>query len=230
MCGRLVQSFAENDLEDLLGPLTGPTIPIRYNLAPGQPLAIVREQGGHRMLALVRWGLIPSSARDPGVASKLINARAETLEERGAFREAFRRRRCIVPASGFYEWEKLGKQRQPLYYRGLNDEPLALAGLWESWRNPGGETVETATIVTVAANDLIAPVHDRMPAILRGEAIAAWLDPRASEGASLKALLVPLAGGALAVRPVSSRVNSPKSDGPECIEPLVGGPAQQTLF
>jgi putative SOS response-associated peptidase YedK len=230
MCGRIVQTFSKAILEELFGPLDGGEVPTHYNLAPTQPLAIVRELDGRRVLGLVRWGLIPADAKDPAVAAKLINARAETLDERPSFRGALRGRRCIVPAQGFYEWQHSGGQRDPLYYHRRSGQPLALAGLWEAWRDPGGQMVETATIVTVAANALVAAVHNRMPAILLGEALAAWLDPQASDVALLKALLVPAPADELTAYRVGLRVNNTRNDGPECIEPDLLGPAQQKLF
>jgi putative SOS response-associated peptidase YedK len=230
MCGRLVQTFSKAVLEELFGPLEGGEIPAHFNLAPSQALAIIREQSGRRSLGLVQWGLIPGDARDPAIASRLINARAETIDERASFRSAFRARRCIVPALGFYEWQHTGGHKDPLFYHLKSGRPLALAGLWESWRDPQGKTIETATIVTVAANAFVAPVHNRMPAILTGTAISAWLDPQADDLTRLKSLLQPAPDEELAVHPVGIGVNNPRNDGPECIEPLVGGPAQLRLF
>ncbi len=230
MCGRLVQTFSKAVLEELFGPLEGAEVPAHFNVAPSQELAVVRDQAGHRSLSLVRWGLVPADARDPAIASRLINARAETLEERSAFRGAFRSRRCIVPAQGFYEWQHVAGHKEPLYYHSISGKPLAFAGLWEAWRDPQGKTVETATIVTVPANTLVAPVHDRMPAILPVDGFAVWLDPRINDVGRLKALLVPAPAEELNARPVGAGVNNPRNDGPECIEPKLDGPAQLKLF
>jgi putative SOS response-associated peptidase YedK len=230
MCGRLVQSFSGLELEELLGPLEGSVALARYNVAPSQPLAIVRAQGDRRSLGLVRWGLIPAGAADPGAAAPLINARAETLDEKPAFRGALKSRRCIVPSSGFYEWQRHGRQTQPYYCHSIDGRPLAFAGLWEVWHDPRGRPVETATVVTVAANGVVAPLHDRMPAILRGDAIAAWLDPRATDLAKLKSLLEPVSDQAMVAYAVGLGVNHPKNDGPECVQPQLGGPSQLKLF
>lgn len=218
MCGR----YTEAKLEAVLRKRfrfaeTDVTLVPRYNIAPSQEAPIV---GGHpdRKLALFRWGLVPSWAREEGGGAKRINARAETLSERPSFREAFLARRCLVLADGFYEWRKTPSGKVPVHVRLPSGEPFAFAGLWERWRRPDRTSLFTFTIVTTAPNELMRPIHDRMPAILTPEAEDAWLDPR-RDPASLSALLVPYPG-ALVAQDVSTLVNSPRHDEPACVAPV----------
>ena len=180
MCGRFLLHAPVEVLQRAFGFAERPNLQPRYNIAPTQTVAIVRrkDDGGGRELALVRWGLIPSWAKDASIGGRLINARAETVAEKPAFRGAFRRRRALVPADGFYEWRKRegDRPKQPLLIRRRDGQPFALAGLWEHWRGPEGE-VQTCTIVTTAANVVLAPIHDRMPVILDPASYDRWLDP-----------------------------------------------------
>ena len=212
MCGRFTQrlSWAElHELMDLIGPPRN--LRPRYNVAPSQDVAVVRAADGGRNLSMLRWGLIPAWAKDPAIGYRLINARSETVEEKPSFRSAYRRRRCLTPADGFYEWQRLGKIRQPWLF-GLRDgAPFAFAGLWERWTVPegaaltgslaelgAGDPVETCTILTTAANETVAPVHGRMPVILPRDACDPWL---AGEDVSL----APFAADAMTAHPVSTR-------------------------
>lgn len=221
MCGRytltcepqlLVEHFALDELPTGLTP--------RYNIAPTQSVAVIRRHEQHgRSLELLRWGLIPAWARDPAIGNRLINARSETLADKPAFRNAFHKRRCLVAADGFYEWRRVDGQKQP-YWIGLKDRrPFAFAGLWEHWQPTGGPAVESCTIVTTAANRLLRGIHDRMPVILAPQAYDAWLDTNTAAD-RLTALLAPFPPEAMAAWPVSNRVNSPRNEGPELLEPI----------
>ena len=190
----------------------------RYNIAPSQPLLAVLN-GGERRAAHLRWGLIPSWAKSAAVGSRLINARAETVAERPGFRTALARRRCLVLADGFYEWQRAGKARRPMRVTLKSGEPFAFAGLWESWRDPDGEIVRSCTIITAAANDLVRPIHDRMPVILPREMEDFWLDEDVQDAGALCSVLAPYPAGAMDMYEVSSLVNRPSNDVPEVIVP-----------
>lgn len=204
-----------------------PNLPPRYNVAPSQDVPIVRldKECVGRELALVRWGLIPYWADDPRIGYKLINARAESVATRPAFRAAFRQRRCLVPANGFFEWEKRAKAKQPWLIRAKGGGLMAFAGLWEVWRDPKGEPVHSCTIVTGEPNELAGRFHDRMPVILGPDAHERWLRAGPDEA---RALLGPCPDEWLEAYPVSTRVNSPDNDDPEVIRPL--GAAGPDLF
>ncbi|HEX9686686.1 MAG TPA: SOS response-associated peptidase [Burkholderiales bacterium] len=197
-----------------------PDITPRYNITPGTNILIVRqnpEQG--RIADLYRWGLIPGWAKDPAIGNKLANARAETVAEKPSFRSAFKRGRCLIPASGFYEWKKVAGRKQPYYVRPVGADLFSLAGLTERWMGPDGP-VHSCTIITTDANDLMRDIHDRMPVILAPEDHAAWLDPANQATEKLKALLKPSPAKLMAAHPVSTRVNTPKNDEPALIEPV----------
>jgi len=223
MCGRFALyhgADAVATLFDLEQP--APPLPPRYNIAPGQTVPAV-VQVEHRTLMMARWGLLPSWASDARIGARLINARAETLADKPAFRAAFRRRRCLLPASGFYEWRQTGTAREPVFIRRQDGRLLALAGVWELWRSPAGEAVPTCAIVTTAANEALAPIHARMPAILEPPQFGRWLAPApaaASALAELVELLQPYPAPGLIAHPVSRRVNAPEHDAPDCIEPV----------
>ena len=194
--------------------------PPRYNIAPTQPVAIVRlDVHQRRELALVRWGLIPSWAKQPEKFSTLINARAETLSQRPAFRAAFAHRRCLIPADGFYEWQQTNDGKQPYFIRARDENPLAFAGLWERWQR-GQQVIESCTIITMSANQSLAPIHHRMPVILPEDTYDLWLDPSVQDPATLQALLLPYDAEKLVAYRVSKRVNHPKNDDAECIRQL----------
>jgi len=196
----------------------------RYNIAPTQDVPVVATDDRGRRMGLLRWGLIPSWSKDSGVGSRMINARSETAAEKPSFRSAFRRRRCLVPADGFYEWERHGDHegkkgaRAPHWIHFSSREPFAFAGLWERWDAPEGPPLFTFTILTTDAAPEVAHIHPRMPVILLPQDRDVWLDP-GTEVPKLKTLLRPLPGHLLRTRPVSTRVNSPRHDDPECLRP-----------
>ena len=203
-----------------------PNLPPRWNVAPSQDIPAVRlDRHGKRRLVSLRWGLIPYWAKDAKIGYRTINARAETVATAPAFREAFRKRRCLIPADGFYEWQKQGGTRQPYRVILKDGAPFALAGLWERWRNPeNGEKVESCTIIVTDANELVAPLHDRMPVIIDPADFDAWLDTsRGTETA--QALLKPYPAETMTAYPVSKHVNKPENDDPGCIEPVTLEPA-----
>jgi putative SOS response-associated peptidase YedK len=221
MCGRFTQTSPIQSLRTLFDFLEGPELPVRYNVAPTQTVAAVRLSASHpgRELALLRWGLIPSWADDPKVGNKLINARCETAADRPAFRDAFRLRRCLIPADGFYEWKTEGRQKKPFYIRRQDGKPFAFAGLWEHWEAPEKPAIESCTVLTTNANELVQSLHDRMPVILTAPDYARWLDPKttAEEAAEL---LRPAPARDMTMYPVNPCVNNVKQDDARCIEPL----------
>ena len=235
MCGRFTNRFTWKELHERLDLIGTPlNLRPRYNVVPSQDVAVARtsdpgSQSGARegrTLAMLRWGLIPSWAKDHAIGNKLINARSETAAEKPSFRSAFRHRRCLIPADGFYEWQRRGGTRQPWLF-GLRDgAPLVFAGLWERWTIPEGvaltgslaerspgDAVETCTILTTAANETVAPVHGRMPVILPPDAWDAWL-------AGEEVPLAPYPADAMTAHPVSTHVNRPANDDPRCVEPI----------
>jgi putative SOS response-associated peptidase YedK len=194
----------------------------RYNVAPTQMLPVLVSAQERRVVQM-RWGLVPSWAKDPAIGSRMINARSETLEEKPSFRNAFKARRCLILADGFYEWQRSGTAKTPsvpYYFRRADGRPFAFAGLWENWRSPEGHDLRTCTIITCAANAVVAPVHERMPVILSGDDGWNWLSPQPP--AALMTLLRPYPEEVMAHYPVSRAVNSPDRDGPELVQPLAG--------
>jgi putative SOS response-associated peptidase YedK len=222
MCGRYTQTRHLEALAKrfrvLLPDAPELDLPPRYNVAPSQAAHVVAAPEGRPRLELMRWGLIPGWAKDASIAFKTINARAETLSEKPAFRDAFARRRCLVAADGFYEWKKEGKAKRPMRIALREDGLFAMAGLWDSWIDQAGKELRSFTIVTVPANAALEGLHDRMPAILRPEDEAAWLEPHASPEALARALR-PLEADRLVLAPVSSRVNAAANEGPELLRP-----------
>ncbi len=226
MCGRFTQQRPSAELAELFGAedRAGEVEP-RFNLAPRQDgLVVVQRDDLRRGLVAYRWGLIPTWAKDEKIGNRLFNARAETVASTPAFRASFARRRCLVPADAFYEWEKVtDKIRQPNLVRREDGAPMAFAGLWSLWRDPAdpdAEFIRTFTILTTAANATLAPIHDRMPVILPQEAWDRWLDPRPADPAELLGLLVPAPDDLLLRYPVSRRVGDVRSEGPDLIVPL----------
>ncbi len=219
MCGRYVLASPGEVIAEHFRLAAVPAWRPRYNIAPTQPALVVRETpDGAREAVELRWGLIPSWAKDPAIGSRMINARAEGLADKPSFRAAFRRRRCLVPADGFYEWQALaGRRKQPYFIRLVSGVPLGLAGLWEHWKSPAGDTVATFTIVTTAANAQLQGIHDRMPVVVARADQEEWLSsPNPS------ALLAPWRGEPFALVPVSPRVNDLANDDPALIEPAAG--------
>jgi putative SOS response-associated peptidase YedK len=220
MCGRFVQATPGQVIAQVFGLGEVPELSPRYNIAPTQEAAVVRVEGDKRVLAFLRWGLVPSWAKDPTIGNRLINARAETLAEKPAFRRALVQRRCVIPATGFYEWRKLATGKQPYYFCLENGLPMAMAGLWERWEGEEGPPLETFAIITTPANELLAPIHDRMPALLSPVAMQLWLAPQLVDSQQLTALLAPAPAAWLRAYPVSRAVNNPAHDAPDCIAPV----------
>lgn len=219
MCSRYSLTSPPEAVRSYFGAFNREEFPPRYNIAPTQPVLIVRDNLRHeRELTLVRWGLIPSWVKDPGAFSTLINARAETAAEKPSFRAAMRHRRCLVPTDGFYEWTGEKGAKQPHLIRPKGGGLMAMAGLWEHWIGADGSEIDTMAILTVAANRTMEPIHDRMPAILPPDAFAAWLDCRSGSATVAMAMLAPAAEDLLEVSPVSRRLNNPRNEGPGVLE------------
>jgi putative SOS response-associated peptidase YedK len=218
MCGRYTVIASPEVIRALFGYQEQPNFPPRYNVAPTQPIAIVRLVEGKRHFALVRWGLLPSWVKDPKTFTLLINARGETAAEKPAFRAAMKRRRCLIPADGFYEWKALGGRKQPYFIRAKSGEPFAFAGLWETWTGPNGEELETAAIVTTTANRTLAAIHDRMPVIVPPAAFDLWLDSDTVDPTTASALIAPAPENLLEAFPVSTQVNRTANDNPKLVE------------
>jgi putative SOS response-associated peptidase YedK len=195
-----------------------------WNTAPTDPVHAVLEAEGERRLDVLRWGLVPWWSKDTRGAARMINARAETIATKPAYREAFERRRCIIPADGFYEWRRLddGKTKQPYFIRRADGDPMAFAGLGAIWRTPDDGRLRTCSVVTTKANETVAPLHDRMPVVLPPSAWDAWLDPANQDTMTLARLLVPVPAGLLAAHPVSNLVNDVRNNGPELIVEAAG--------
>ena len=225
MCGRFALTTPAQLIAEAFGAaapragfLPDSSLPPRYNIAPTQQALIVRACEGRRELAAMRWGLIPSWADDPAVGGRMINARSETASSKPAYRKAFAGRRCLVPADAFYEWKKLdARTKQPMAIK--TGRLMAMAGLWERWNSPQGETIESFTILTMDANAALREIHDRMPVILEPQAQACWLDQGSSVD-DLRELLESLPAQMFEMHPVSSMVNSPANDSPQCLEPI----------
>ena len=222
MCGRFTLRTPAAAVAERFALLEIPPFSPRFNIAPTQPVPVVRLRpegpDPRRHLAFLRWGLVPGWAKDPAIGNRMINARAETAAEKPAFRAAWRRRRCLIAADGFYEWRKEGARKQPYFIHQVDDGPFGFAGLWESWEGPDHGAIETCTILTTDANALIRPIHDRMPVILPPEAYARWLDIDVDRPDELRALMVPYASEAMAAYPIATTVNNPANDAPACLE------------
>ena len=229
MCGRFVYA-AQCDENQLAFPqVVFPNeIPLRYNVAPGQDITAIANTAEPRADTF-KWGLIPSWAKDHKIGNRLINARGETLAEKPSFRTAFKRRRCLIPATGFYEWQRNpdGRTKTPIYIALKSGTPFAFAGLWESWHSPEGQRIQSCTIITTEPNDLMAPIHNRMPVIIPADAYNLWLDP--AERTDLQDLLVPYAAQEMIAHPVSTLVNNPRNDTLDCLKPAQP-PKQGALF
>jgi putative SOS response-associated peptidase YedK len=225
MCGRFTRWLQFGDLvkafPDFVFPEPAAFMP-RYNIAPTQPVAVVPNDDS-RAVQFFRWGLVPFWAKDPSIGSRMINARSETAAEKPSFRAAYRRRRCLILADGFYEWraEPGSRTKTPMYVRMASGEPFAFAGLWEIW-HPDDAPLLSCTILTTEPNELVAPIHNRMPVILAREAYDRWLDPEEQPSGSLDDLLKPYPAGEMTAYPVSRFVNNPANDAPACIVPAAG--------
>lgn len=221
VCGRFTLA-SQNALiaEIFAGIAIPPDLTARYNIAPSQDVAVIPNDGGAKM-TFFQWGLIPSWAKDPKIGNRMINARGETVAEKPSFRTPLRRRRCLVPADGFYEWQKdAGKKtKTPIYIQLKSGRPFAFAGLWDQWKTPEEEWLRTFTIITTDANTALEKIHDRMPVILPPASYEQWLDPSEQSAETLTPLLKPFPSDEMITHPVSKLVNSPANDVPECVQP-----------
>jgi putative SOS response-associated peptidase YedK len=223
MCGRFVQAHDPAEYAEYLGAglSVSESLAPSWNVAPTDQVYAVAEHDGARRLGTFRWGLIPWFAKDIKIGARHINARAETVGSKPAFKDSFERRRCVIPADGFYEWEKMESGGKLPHYLFRRDEaPLVLAGLWASWRDEQGDRITSCTVITTAPNDLVAPIHDRMPAVLTEDAWDRWLDPDFGDLEVLRSMLKPFDPKSMAEYPVSTLVNKVANNYSECIEPL----------
>ena len=218
MCGRFAQRSDPKRLAREFKVAEAPQVEARYNIAPTQEILGVLEAADGREMKFFKWGLIPSWAKDASMGSRLINARSETVEEKPAFREAFKRRRCIIPADGFYEWQLTGGKKQPFFFQMKDERPFGFAGLWERWQGVAGQVIESCTILTTEANEVLRAVHDRMPVILHSDDYELWLDEDARKRELLKDLLRPYPAEEMTSYPVSTAINSPHNQGATLIE------------
>jgi putative SOS response-associated peptidase YedK len=221
MCGRFVFHADWNVVQQEFSLASSPVdFAARYNIAPTQHVPVITNENPHE-LSLYRWGLIPSWAKDAAIGNKMINARADGIDEKPSYRSAFKRRRCIVPASGFYEWQKgEGKTKTPMFIHLKDQDVFGLAGLWEVWKNADGEILRTFTIITTDANDFMRPIHDRMPVILHRKDYEKWLAPDEVPADKLLPLLKPFESSKMTAYEVSRAVNTPSIDEPQLIEPV----------
>lgn len=220
MCGRYTLASSYDELAERFGLDAGEAVELspNYNVAPTQSVAAIAGRDGGRRLEALRWGLVPSWAEDPSIGSRMINARSETAHEKPSFRSAFKRRRCLIPADGFYEWKReSGNGKQPFYIRMKDGKPFAFAGLWERW-GEGENELRTCAILTTEANEMMAGIHHRMPVILPDELYEAWLSEEA-EKEELTAMMLPYPDDEMEAYPVSRFVNKPSNNDPRCVEP-----------
>jgi len=220
MCGRYNLITDAQALADFFELSNCLAVSARYNIAPSQLIPAVRQQDGGREVGLLHWGLVPRWAKDRKIGYKTINARAETVAEKPAFRSAFRQRRCLIPASGFFEWQLVAGGKQPYNIRLKDGGLMAFAGLWESWSGGDGERLDSCTIIVTEANATVRKVHDRMPVILNREVHEIWLDPSIKDVELLKSLLLPYPAELMLAYPVSRSVGNPANDTPACVAPL----------
>jgi len=220
MCGRFVLDTSPETLQQTFDLVTVPeSLPPRFNIAPSQPVAVITNRDPQQV-DFFKWGLVPFWSKDPSIGYKMINARAETIAEKPAFREAFKRRRCLIPATGFYEWTKSGSAKQPMYIHLRDNQVFAFAGLWETWKDENGTPLHSCTILTGEPNDLIQNFHHRMAVILHPSDYKLWLSPDEMTPAELMPLLQPYPAEEMDAYEVSKIVNSPANDLRECIVPL----------
>jgi putative SOS response-associated peptidase YedK len=222
MCGRFTRKEDFQQLAKLLGIHNVPQFPPRYNITPSELIACVRvnPRSQEKECVQLKWGLVPSWAKDPSIGHKMINARAETAAEKPAFRKAYRRQRCLVLADGFYEWKREGKAKQPYYIHFTDNRPFAFAGLWESWEKEGDPPLDSCAMLTTDANALMKPIHHRMPVILNPNDYVLWLDPTMEDLPTLTSCLQSNPEEGMEVYPVSPLVNNPRNDNSLCIQPL----------
>ena len=222
MCGRFSQTATPAMIAQQFDVAVPSLFAPRYNIAPSQPVAAIRIEPdtATRQLVLLRWGLIPSWAKDPKIGHQCINAKAETVAEKPSFRAAFKKRRCLVIATGFYEWQVQGRAKQPMWIGLQSKRPFAFAGLWEQWQPPEGEAIESCTILTTVPNELLRSIHNRMPVILSPASYDQWLDLTVQQAEPLTTLLRPYPSEELLAYPVSTLVSNPRHDVPDCLEAL----------
>ncbi len=219
MCGRYTLHVTGEMLAEQFRLPEVPALPPRYNIAPTQDVAVVRRKDSQYTLDMLRWGLIPAWADSDKIGARMINARTETVAEKPAFRAAFARRRCLIPADGFYEWQRTATSKQPFYFHLQTRQPFAFAGLWEQWRTQHGTLIESCTLLTTEANEVVRPVHARMPVILHEHDYALWLDPATQTADTLHPLLHAYPAAEMVAYPVSAYVNTPAHDDAGCIVP-----------
>jgi putative SOS response-associated peptidase YedK len=222
MCGRFTLTASPEEIAVQFAVEEPPLFKFRYNIAPTQtvPVVRIRPESMKRELVQLRWGLIPSWSKDVRIGNQMINAKAETVATKPSFRSAFRKRRCLIPASGFYEWQQQGRQKQPIYIRLCDRRPFAFAGLWERWEPKDGEPVESCTIITTEPNEFMKSIHNRMPVILSTKNYDVWLDPAVQQADSLQAMLKPCPVEEMEAYAVSIIVNNPRIDNLQCVEPV----------
>jgi putative SOS response-associated peptidase YedK len=233
MCGRYKLSRRKQVVEEYFDAVSDePDWAPRFNIAPTQPIAVIRQNPKEpiRELSLMRWGLIPSWSKDSSGAARMINARSETASTKPAFRDALKSRRCLIPADGFYEWKRDGKAKQPYCFEVGEGDLFAFAGLWERWKDPSGEWIKTCSILTTTPNAVTAPVHDRMPVILDPDAYDLWLDPGMTNVDAATDLLKPFDARVMQGFPVSTRINSVVNEDAECSRPVEIAQIQDRLF
>jgi len=219
MCGRFAQRSDPKRLAKEFKVAEAPQVEARYNIAPTQEILAVRELADGREMTFLKWGLVPSWAKDTSMGARLINARSETVGEKPSFRNAFRQRRCIIPADGFYEWQRTEGRKQPFFFFLMRDErPFGFAGLWERWKGEGGQSIDSCTILTTEANEVLRPVHDRMPVILHPDEYEMWLDTDVRKLDLIKEMLRPYPAREMIGYPVSTSVNSLRNHGAELVE------------
>lgn len=225
MCGRYFLHSSADKLSALFGEMPMPVLEARYNIAPTQPVPVVRQdRAGRREMVLVRWGLVPAWSKGPDSRFGMINARLETVAQKPAYRSAFRYKRCLIPADGFYEWRAAGRFKQPYVLRPSDGSPMALAGLWEHWQDADGNELESCTILVREANAQVKSVHERMPVIMGPDSFGLWLDIHAQKPQPLETLLAVQQAPDLEIYPVSRAVNSPREDSSGLLEPIVDEP------
>lgn len=220
MCGRFAQRTSPKTLAKQFKVSEVPSVEARYNIAPTQHILAVQETPDGREMKWLKWGLVPSWAKDASMGARLINARSETVAEKPAFRDAFKRRRCLIPADGFYEWQRTADKKQPYFFQLKEEQLFGFAGLWERWKDEDGKVLETCTILTTEANEVLALVHNRMPVILHSDDYDLWLDEDERKQELLKDLLQPYPASEMISYPVSTLVNSPRNKGADLIEQL----------
>jgi putative SOS response-associated peptidase YedK len=223
MCGRFTFQIPPELLAEIFDLSELPALPFRHNIAPTQQVPAIRRYGdGQNHLDFLQWGLIPSWAQEKSIGSKMINARSETVTEKPSFRQAIRYRRCLVLASGFYEWAQVEKEKQPWYIQLKDGAPMVFAGLWETWKSPEGDSIESCTILTTAANRLVEPLHDRMPVILSRDEYRTWLERHTTDPSSLKKMFQPYPADLMEKWEVSPSVNSVKNESADLVLPVPG--------